>query len=79
MIRKAHEKLKELEQILLTVYRERVQKITLVYLEDYLLSKDYCELTRLRDQMDECMANIDEIRMVLWEPPFGAVVEDDED
>ena len=79
MTTQAHEKLNAVEHALLNIYRDRVQLMSLVDLRDPLLSKTYHELRELRDQMDACLGNIDEIRMILYKPPFGTEPEGDEE
>ncbi len=80
MTAKAHEKLDELEKEFLDVWRRRVDEMRPVCLSDYLDSSEtFHKLREMRDQVDVCLGNIDEIRMALYKLPFGTEAEEDEE
>ena len=80
MTTKVHEKLDDVETALLDIWRRRVDGIDLAVLRDYAGSSPlYHRLREMRDQVDVCLGNIDEIHMALYKPPFGIAQEDEED
>lgn len=79
MTTKAREKLDELEKEVLDVWRRRVDEMRPIRLSDYLDSSEtFHKLREMRDQVDVCLGNIDEIRMALCKPPFGVEAEESE-
>lgn len=76
---KAEQMVNEAEEALLELYRRQVGVLPLSDLRDPLLSKTYHKLRLLRDQLDGCLGNIDEIRMALCKLPFGTRAEEDEE